>query len=763
MNRYLVTGAGLLVLLGFVCALAVVGSRRSGGDEGRVAASDGGYAPGHREGIDLSAGWLWNGLVRWTTTTDHKDIGILYIVFGTVAAFWGGLDGMMMRLELLTPAADVWSEATYNALFTTHGLTMLIFFVLPVFFGIGNYVLPLLIDADDMAFPRVNAVGFWLLPPALLLVRAGIFFQVGGQVLGFFLPPEEIALLLSVEEVGVGWTLYTPLSATSENPQITTLLLGLHLSGVATTVGAINFIATVVHERGPGITWANLDILSWNLLTTSAIALFAFPLLGSALVMLILDRTFGTAFFAVGNGGPVLWQHLFWFWGHPEVYIIFLPATGLLSTILPKFVGRKLFGFRFVVYSTLGIAVMSFGVWAHHMFVSGVDPRVKASFMAISLAIAVPSAIKTFNWLTTMWDGNVRLTAPMILCVGSIGTFVVGGVTGVFLAAVPIDVVYHGTYYVVGHFHLIVMGIIPYMMMAAGYYWYPLLTGRFYDRRLARFQSWLLVVGTTVTFGTLVVLGLLELPRRYANYPAEFAPLQQVASIGAFLIGMAVLLWLYNMVWSYWHGDPVESGDPWDLKATDQFTREWQWFESRLESRYGMQPTTPDAVRPSATADPDAGSPQFAKGVGSLAENTGRTVAGGLLAGFVGTMLMSGALFAAVAIGVFDTGSFAELAALAGLGDSVALGYTVFLLGGTTTWALLFLALQEYLPGRLRVGTGLAYATVMSLGFMIAFYSGQTGLALVGYVGFALVAHWLYGFGLAVVLEFLELRRTRRL
>jgi cytochrome c oxidase subunit 1 len=284
-----------------------------------------------------------------------------------------------------------------------------------------------------------------------------------------------------------------------------------------------------------------------------------------------------------------------------------------------------------------------------------------------------------------------------------------------------------------------------------------------YDRPLARFQSWLMLVGTTMTFGTLITLGLLELPRRYANYPAEFAGLQQFASVGAFLIGVAVLLWLYNMVWSYWNGEPVADADPWDLKATDQFTREWQWLEARFEREYGLETPEPASVRPSAATADQPGSPQFARGVGSLTENAGRTVGAGLLAGFVGTLLMSGALFAAVAIGVFDTSAFADLAGLAGLPATPGVGYLVFLAGGTTTWALLFLALQEYLPGRLRVGTGIAYATVVSLGFMIAFYSGQSGLELVGFVALSLVAHWLYGLGLAVVLEFLELRRTRQL
>jgi cytochrome c oxidase subunit 1 len=759
MNRGVVELGGLVVLLVGCLLIATVSSRR------RPLRADGaGYVgPGHREQFGLDLGSLRAALVRWTTTVDHKDIGILYIVFGTVAALWGGMDAMMLRLELLTPAANVWSEQTYNALFTTHGLTMLIFFVLPVFFGIGNYFLPLLIGADDMAFPRINAIAFWLLPPALLLARAGLFFQVGAQVLGIVMPAESLALLQSVEEPGVGWTLYTPLSSTTENPQITTLLLGLHLSGVATTLGAINFIVTVIHESAPDVNWANLDIFSWNILVTSGLALFAFPLLGSALVMLILDRVVGTTFYAVEGGSPVLWQHLFWFWGHPEVYILFLPATGLMSQILPKFVGRKLFGFRFIVYSTLAIGVLSFGVWAHHMFTSAVDPRVKASFMAVSIAIAVPSAIKTFNWLTTIWDGRVRITAPLVLCVGSIGMFVVGGVTGVFLAAVPVDIVYHGTYYVVGHFHMIVVGIIPFMMMAASYYWYPLITGRMYDRRLALFQSALVVGASTVTFVTLIVLGLLELPRRYANYPAEFAPLQQVASIGAFVIGVAALLWLYNMVWSYWNGDPVETADPWNLKATEQFTREWQWFEDRLEQRYDIAPAEPETVRPSSTTDPEVGSPQVSRGVGSLAENVGLTAGVGMLAGFVGTLLMSGALFAATVLGVFDTLAFAELAELAGFGEQVAVGYAVFLLGGTTTWALLFVALAEYLPGRLTVVTGLAYATVMAAGFMLAFYTGQTGLELVGYVVFSLVAHWLYGLGLAVTLELYELRRGEAL
>jgi cytochrome c oxidase subunit 1 len=634
---------------------------------------------------------------------------------------------------------------------------MLIFFVLPVFFGVGNYFVPLLIGADDMAFPRVNAVGFWLLPPALLLTRFGLFAQVGGQLLSLVLPTELLRFFLTLREVSVGWTLYAPLSIQSANPQLDLVLLGLHLSGVATTVGALNFIVTVVYERGPAVTWANLDIFSWNVLVTSGLALFAFPLLGSALVMLLLDRNLGTTFFTVDGGGPILWQHLFWFWGHPEVYILFLPASGLVSTILPKFVGRRLFGYRFVVYSTLGLGVLSFGVWGHHMFATGIDPRVRASFMAVSIAIAAPSAIKVFNWITTMWDGDVRLTAPLLLCAGSVGTFIVGGVTGVFLAVVPVDILFHGTYYVVGHFHLIVVGIIPFAMMAASYYWYPLLTGRWYDRRLARFGAVLLVVGSTVTFTTLLVIGGVGLPRRQAIYPPEYQLAQQVATVGAYVIGLSALLWLYNVLASYWRGEPVTTTDPWNLKATNQFTREWQWFEDRMVERYDLPRAEPDETR--LAYDPRETGPS---GVGSVVRTVSRDASLAAAGGFVGTLAMTGGLGTAALVGVLDPASFGELAELVGLPPTPALGAGLFLVGGTVTWPLLFLAFRDYLPGRLSFETGLTFATLIATGFAVAFYTGQRGLALVGYLGFVLVAHWAYGLGLTVTYQYLRRRQRAR-
>ncbi len=290
------------------CLLVVLFAQRFRAE----ASPDGGYATGRQRRLGL--GDAKAAAVRWTTTTNHREIGLLYIAFGTVAAIWGGIDAMMIRTHLLTPEANIWTEQTYNELFTMHGLTMLIFFVTPVFFGIGNYFLPLLIGADDMAFPRLNAIGFWLLPPSLLLARLGIVAEVTGAVLAVVVPTDWISVLLAFQEPAIGWTMYPPLSL-APNPQTNFLLLGLHLSGIATTIGAINFITTIIYERDESIGWANLDIFSWNMLITSAIIVFAFPLLGTALLMLLFDRNFGTTFFAVEGGGPILWQHLLWFWG----------------------------------------------------------------------------------------------------------------------------------------------------------------------------------------------------------------------------------------------------------------------------------------------------------------------------------------------------------------------------------------------------------------------------------------------------------------
>ncbi|WP_224270780.1 cytochrome c oxidase subunit I [Haloprofundus salinisoli] len=506
------------------------------------------------------------GLVRWLTTVDHKDIGILYGVFSTVALFFAGTAVMLMRAELFTPDETLLQPALYNGLLTSHGLTMLFLVATPGIAAFANYFIPLVIGADDMAFPRINAIAFWLLPPSALFIWSGVLLVPFG-----FDPAQT------------GWTLYPPLSITESAMSINLLLLGLHLSGVSTTMGAINFIATIFTERAEEVTWANLDIFSWTVLTQSGLILFAFPVLGSALLMLLFDRNFGTTFFAGEGGGPILWQHLFWFFGHPEVYIIVLPPMGIVSYVLPRFAGRRLFGFKFVVYSTLAIGVLSFGVWAHHMFATGMDPRLRSSFMAVSLAIAIPSAVKTFNWITTMWNGNLRLTTPMLFCIGFVSNFIIGGVTGVFLASIPVDLVLHDTHYVVGHFHYIVAGAILFALMAGTYYWFPLVTGRMYQRRLGKWHFWLSMVGVNVTFFALILLGYGGMPRRYATYLPQFATLNQAATLGAFLLGFGQLIWLWNMVQSAYEGAHA-GDDPWDIENQGLFTKEWHWRRERRRS-----------------------------------------------------------------------------------------------------------------------------------------------------------------------------------
>ncbi|MXR21996.1 cytochrome c oxidase subunit I [Halobacterium sp. PCN9] len=516
------------------------------------------------------------GIVRWFTTVDHKDIGILYGAYGTLAFAWGGLAVLLMRTELAAPATDVIGPALYNGLLTSHGITMLFLFGTPMIAAFGNYFIPLLIGADDMAFPRINAIAFWLLPPGALLIWSG-----------FMIP--------SIATAQTSWTMYTPLSIEMASPAVDMMLLGLHLTGVSATMGAINFIATIFTERGDDVGWPSLDIFSWTMLTQSGLILFSFPLLGSALVMLLLDRNFGTTFFTVSGGDPILWQHLFWFFGHPEVYILVLPPMGLVSLILPKFSGRKLFGFKFVVYSTLAIGVLSFGVWAHHMFTTGIDPRLRASFMAVSLAIAIPSAVKVFNWITTMWNGKLRLTAPMLFCIGFVQNFIIGGVTGVFLAAVPVDLILHDTYYVVGHFHFIVYGAIGFALFAGTYYWFPMFTNRMYQKRLAHIHFWTALVGSNLTFLAMLWLGYGGMPRRYATYLPQFLTAHQIATAGAFLMGVSTLFWLFNMVVSWREGPRVESGDPWNLEQTDQFTKDWSWYDQQRESPV---PAVPDGGEP---------------------------------------------------------------------------------------------------------------------------------------------------------------------
>ncbi|MFD1643185.1 cbb3-type cytochrome c oxidase subunit I [Halohasta litorea] len=551
----------LTVVMGIVfISIAVLLSRR----QPQSVPSGGGEFVGSEE----IGGEKLRGLLRWVTTVDHKDIGLLYGVFAVISFAWGGIAVVLMRFELITPASDLLGRSTYNVLLTSHGITMLFLFGTPILAAFANYFIPILIGADDMAFPRINAIAFWLLPPGALLIWGGIILN---------------PVLSGVEGAATAWTLYTPLSIQQANPGLDLMILGLHLSGVAATMGAINFIATIFTQRGEDVTWANLDLFSWTILVQSAQILFTFPLLGSALMMLLADRNFGTTFFAT-DGGTILWQHLFWFFGHPEVYILVLPPMGLISYILPRFAGRKLFGFKFVVYSTLALGVLSFGVWAHHMFATGIDPRLRASFMAVSIAIAIPSAVKVFNWITTLWNGRIRLRTPMLFCIGFIANFIIGGVTGVFEAAIPVDLVLHDTYHVVAHFHYVIMGAIAFAVFAGIYYWFPLYAGRWYQATLGKAHFWLTMVGTNLTFFPMILLGYGGMPRRYAAYATPVGPvdyftlLHQLATVGVVLLVVGQLIFVWNLVSSWLEGKRVDSDDPWNLERDDQNTREWQWF-----------------------------------------------------------------------------------------------------------------------------------------------------------------------------------------
>ncbi|WP_254522560.1 cytochrome c oxidase subunit I [Natrinema caseinilyticum] len=498
------------------------------------------------------------GSLEGLSRVDHRRLARWHLGFALAMGLWGGLDALSLRTALLTPALNRWSAETYNAFFTTHGLTMLFLFVLPAIWGFGYAAVPPLIGAERTAFPRLGVWAFWLQVPAALSIRAG---TIGG-ILG----------LAGLEPVASGWTLYPPLSVLSPNPAVDAVLVGLVLVAVGTTVTAGNLVVTILRRRR--VRWLDVDTFTWTVLTAGAMTVVAFPVLAVTVALLVVDRSAGTAF-VVGGGGPLVWQHLFWFFAHPLVYILVLPPMGIVSHVVPRFAGRRLVGHRTSVYSTLAIGVVSFTVWAHHMFVTGMSPAVRTVFMFTTLAVAIPSSAKLCTWLLTLWGGAIRYTAPMVAAVAAVGFFVVGGVTGVFLAVVPINARYTGTYYVVAHFHLLLAGFVGLALVAGSYYWFPVLTGRRLESGLARLHGWLTIVGVAVTFGALLIVGLAVLPRRVATYPAAYAPLHQLATVGAYVIAAGQVVFLANICRSIWLGDPVPA-DPWRLENGPSHTREWR-------------------------------------------------------------------------------------------------------------------------------------------------------------------------------------------
>ncbi len=492
-------------------------------------------------------------LVDWLTTTDHKKIGHLYLITSFVFFLAAGLMALAMRAELARPGLQLMSNDEFNQLFTMHGTIMLLLFATPTFAGFANEIMPLQIGAPDVAFPRLNMLSYWL-------------FLFGGlMVLGSFLVPGGPA--------NFGWFAYAPLNSMERSPGIGADLwiMGLALSGFGTILGSVNFLTTIIGMRAPGMTMFRMPVFTWNVLFTSILVLLAFPVLAAALLVLEADRRFGSMVFAPENGGALLWQHLFWFFGHPEVYIIALPFFGIITEIIPVFSRKPIFGYLPLVGATMAITGLSVVVWAHHMFATGAVLLPFFSFM--SFLIAVPTGVKFFNWTGTMLKGSLSFETPMLWAIGFLVSFLFGGLTGVILASPPLDFHVTDTYFVVAHFHYVVFGTVVFATFGGFYFWWPKLTGKMLDERLGKIHFWTLFAGFHLTFLVQHWLGAEGMPRRYADYLAAdgFTALNTVSSMGAFLLGMSTLPFLYNVWKTARYGRKVDVDDPWG------FGRSLEW------------------------------------------------------------------------------------------------------------------------------------------------------------------------------------------
>jgi cytochrome c oxidase subunit I len=465
------------------------------------------------------------GIMRWITTTNHKDIGTMYLVFSLVMFFVGGLLALGIRLELLQPGMQFWRPEFFNQLTTMHGIIMVFGAIMPAFVGFANWQIPMMIGAPDMAFARMNNWSFWLLPPAAALLVAS-FFVPGGAT-------------------AAGWTLYAPLSV-QMGPGMDLAIFALHIMGASSIMGSINIITTILNMRAPGMTLMKMPLFVWTWLITAYLLIAVMPVLAGAVTMLLTDRHFGTHFFnAAGGGDPVLFQHIFWFFGHPEVYIMILPAFGIVSQIVPTFARKPLFGYSSMVYATASIAILSFIVWAHHMFTVGMPTVAQLFFMYATLLIAVPTGVKVFNWIATMWKGSMTFETPMLFACGFIFVFSMGGFTGLVLAIVPVDIQLHDTYYVVAHFHYVLVAGSLFALFGGAYYWLPKWTGYMYDEVLGKWHFWLSMIFFNITFFPMHFSGLAGMPRRIPDYALQFADFNLISSIGAFGFGFAQLLFVY--------------------------------------------------------------------------------------------------------------------------------------------------------------------------------------------------------------------------
>ncbi|HLF17220.1 MAG TPA: cbb3-type cytochrome c oxidase subunit I [Candidatus Thermoplasmatota archaeon] len=511
------------------------------------------------------------GLARWLTTTDHKEIGLLYLWTALVFFVLGGISALLIRMELFLPGVQIGDGTAFNEFFSLHGTTMVFLWIMPAIAGLGNYFVPIMVKAKDMAFPRVNALSFWLIPPAGLLL---------------WLP----MVLKGLSAVNVTWVGYPPVSTSVQNFGLDMWILALILLGMASTMGAVNFLVTLFRMRGPGVTLHNMPLFCWAQLATSILLVFSLPVVTVAFIMLLFERNFGTHFFSgVTGSDPILYQHLFWFFGHPEVYVLVLPLMGVLNEIIPKFSRRPVFGYTSMAYAMLGIAIVGFVVWAHHMFTTGLDPTVRAVFMFNTMLVGVPTGIKVFNWLATMWGGQINLRSPMKFCLGFIWLFVIGGITGVMLGSIPVDYALHDSYFVVAHFHYTMVGGAVFGIFAGIYYWYPFLFGgRMFSERLANWHFWLMFAGFNLTFFPQFILGLEGMARRIADYDAVHHPgweiLNQASTVGAFLIASSVLFFFINVWVSHRRNERVVA-DPWGGERHV----EWKlWEEGRVVHGKGL-------------------------------------------------------------------------------------------------------------------------------------------------------------------------------
>ena len=482
------------------------------------------------------------GIKSWLLTTDHKRIALLYLMSITFFFFLGGLFAVLIRLELLTPQGDFVQAETYNKLFTMHGVIMIFFFLIPsIPASLGNFLVPMMVGAKDLAFPRINLLSWYI-------YVVGGLFTLGAVLAG---------------GVDTGWTFYTPYSTTYSNGYVIATGVGAFITGFSSILTGLNFIVTIHKMRAPGLTWFRLPLFIWAHYAASLIMMLGTPVIAITLVLLALERAFHIGIFDPALGGdPVLFQHLFWFYSHPAVYIMILPAMGVISELVSCFSRKYIFGYQFVAYSSIGIAVLGFLVWGHHMFVSGQSVYAGLIFSMLSFLVAIPSAIKVFNWIATLYKGSISFQSPMLYAFGFLGLFTIGGLTGLFLAAVGLDVHVHDTYFVVAHFHYIMVGGTVMAYMGGVHYWWPKISGRLYPEGWAKFSALVVFVGFNLTFFPQFILGYMGMPRRYHAYPEEFQVLNVMSSAGASILGIGYLIPMIYLIWSLRYG-PQASANPW--------------------------------------------------------------------------------------------------------------------------------------------------------------------------------------------------------